>query len=320
MPIITLPTGLISTAATINGTDVSYSRLVAPVITTGDVTVTIGAVTSDSTNLPVVDSDGVVTLEITDAESVNGAVVSFRSQNGLWRTVDIYLYESDSSQAIADLQTSLNTTLAALSTDVNALDSSQAIADLQTSLDATLAALSTDVNAIDSSQAIADLQTSLNATLAALSTDVNALDAGQSLSDEFTQALAGLSDSINVQLSSLEVTRNVFRQPVFERLDLVRGDRYNGMDAAKLTWSTGDRKYNQTPVKLLVFDGEQLLAEGTGVADGNQVTIDDFESEFDADLFRGHPRSAKLRYAVVAGTKETLRVGRCHVYQRPDID
>ncbi len=233
---ITLTNGLTSTTPAVDGTSVSYDTLRSPTINTGDITVTIDQVTSNSTNQPTVDPEGVVTLELTDDEAVVGAVVSFRSQSGLWRAVDFYLHESG-----------------------------------------------------DDNQ-------------------------------NFGELISALSNQINLQLSSLEVTRNVFRQPVFERLDLVRGDRYNGVDAAKLTWSTGDRRYSNTPVKLLVFDGEQLLAEGSGVADGDQITIDDFEAEFDADLFRGHPRSAKLRYAVVAGTKETLRVGRCHVFQRPDLD
>lgn len=121
-------------------------------------------------------------------------------------------------------------------------------------------------------------------------------------------------------IAALEVTRNVHLQTVFESLELVRGDRHNGVNAPKLEWPTV-KTYVLKPVKLLIFSGaETVLAEGNGVANGNTITIDDLQCEFASDLFRGNPLTAKLHYAVVAGTEETLRFGRCNVQFRPDID
>ena len=93
MATITLPDGLTSTTPTINGTDVSYERLLSPTIVEGDVTVTRNGETTEATNLPTVDSAGVVTLELIDAESVDGTVVTFQDRDGEWLRVEVVIDE-----------------------------------------------------------------------------------------------------------------------------------------------------------------------------------------------------------------------------------
>ena len=96
---IELPHGLTSAIATIDGTGVTYDRLLSPAIVPGDVTVTIDGVTTEATNLPSVDSDGGVTLELTDAESVNGAVVTFDDLDKQWLRVTVTLIGDTTSTA-----------------------------------------------------------------------------------------------------------------------------------------------------------------------------------------------------------------------------
>lgn len=132
--------------------------------------------------------------------------------------------------------------------------------------------------------------------------------------------LAAVGDQMTIDLTGIEITNSVFLQTVFESLEVVRYDRHNGTEAPQLTWPTS-KSYDNRPIKLLIFrNSETILAEGDGFADGNTATIDDIEILIDADKFTGNPLVAKLNYAVVAGTGETIRFGPCNVQFRPDID
>lgn len=88
MPTITIP-DLFSTTA-------PYDRLPAPTVTAADVTITIDGVTSQTTNPPVVNPDGSVSIDLTDAEYLHGAKVKFKDfvdlDNGLlleWLSVEV---------------------------------------------------------------------------------------------------------------------------------------------------------------------------------------------------------------------------------------
>lgn len=108
---------------------------------------------------------------------------------------------------------------------------------------------------------------------------------------------------------------------VKDDLPLVRGDHYDGTHGPRLNWQS-DRSYANRAAKLIVFDGATVLGEADGTADGNTVTIDDYAADFDASIFKGNPRTAKLSYAVVVYDTEgefTERFGRAIVSFRADL-
>lgn len=74
MPTITIPDLFATTAP--------HDRLATPVVTAADVNVTIDDVTSPTTNPPVVQADGSVTVLATDAEYVTGARFRFEDAVG----------------------------------------------------------------------------------------------------------------------------------------------------------------------------------------------------------------------------------------------
>ena len=120
-------------------------------------------------------------------------------------------------------------------------------------------------------------------------------------------------------IANLEVTRNVYLRRITEKLEIVRGDCYDGTNAEKLSFKT-DQRYIDEAAQIMIFNGDEVLATGTGTANEFEVVIDGLEAEFDSSLFRGNPRCARLSYAVVVGTKDTVRHGPCIVDFRPDID
>lgn len=107
-------------------------------------------------------------------------------------------------------------------------------------------------------------------------------------------------------------------------LRLINNDRYNGTKQPKLTWPTATT-YSNEAATLIVFKGhvDNVLASGSGTADGNTVTIDDFEASFGDELFRGNPPTAELGFAVVihdgSSNRGTTRLGKCLVAYRPAL-
>jgi hypothetical protein len=151
-----------------------------------------------------------------------------------------------------------------------------------------------------------------------LSQTENAVAGGlEGFEEHFDDTIAGLSQ----QIAGISVSGGIsYVRRVHESLRVVRGDRHNGVDAPKLSFAT-DKEYDSKPVTLLIFDNsETVLAQGVGTADGEEVIIDDIQLEFESNQFSGNPLTAKLHYVIVAGTKETIRSGRCDVSFRPDID
>lgn len=88
---LTLP-GLTSTLPTIDGQQITYDTLANPTIESGDVTVTIGAATNHAANLPTVNPDRSVTLELTEAEAVVGASVRFVDPDKQWLDVEACIF------------------------------------------------------------------------------------------------------------------------------------------------------------------------------------------------------------------------------------
>lgn len=92
MATITIP-DLFSTTA-------PYDRLPSPTVTAADVTITIDGVTTPNTNPPVVNTDGSVSIALTDAEYVDGAVVKLTDADGEWGSVEVFIV--DDGESIAD--------------------------------------------------------------------------------------------------------------------------------------------------------------------------------------------------------------------------
>ena len=88
---INLPNGLVSNTPTINGTSITYETLLTPTVVGGDVTITIDGTVSVAANTPTVAADGSVSLQLTESESVGGAIVTFADPDGDWRTVEVYV-------------------------------------------------------------------------------------------------------------------------------------------------------------------------------------------------------------------------------------
>jgi len=96
MPTITIPNGVRSTTPTSVNGEVVFPRHPNPTFEAGDSTITTGDTTTNTTNLPS-ETDGVLTLEVTDAEYdllLSGSRIDIDDQDGQWTGLRITIRDS----------------------------------------------------------------------------------------------------------------------------------------------------------------------------------------------------------------------------------